>query len=115
MARFGARPRSRRDLLRIPQFGLLFQEELPGLPFFCLVVPFGRPVEVVRVGVNTAHGLLGYKHGAYHAEHPPYVPRFCADGLDCGYVDTGDEDDGRDWGDDADGERNGSPWVDGVT
>lgn len=55
---------------------------LPGSPLLCLLVPYGDRVEAV---VNTAHGLEGYRHAAYHAERGLAGAHACAVGDPCGY------------------------------
>jgi hypothetical protein len=46
------------------------------------LVPRGERVEVI---VNTAYGMQGYLHAAWHVEHGLVQTRICEPSVPCGY------------------------------
>jgi hypothetical protein len=67
---------------RPPQFDLRSEVYLPGFPLICVLVPRAERVEVI---VNTAYGMQGYLHAAWHAAHGLVQTQICQPGVPCGY------------------------------
>jgi hypothetical protein len=65
-----------------PQFDLRAEVDLPNFPMICVLVPRGERVEVI---VNTAYGMQGYLHAAWHVEHGLVQTRICEPSVECGY------------------------------
>jgi hypothetical protein len=66
-----------------PQFDLRAEVDLPNFPMICVLVPRAERVEVI---VNTAYGMQGYLHAAWHAAHGLIRTQICQPSVPCGYV-----------------------------
>jgi hypothetical protein len=67
-----------------PIFDLCHEWHLPRTRLLCVLEPRGETVEAT---VNTAHGLVGYRHAAYHAAQGVDGLRACILGEPCGYAE----------------------------